>query len=232
MSEDNSKAKHQPHPGSRESLEKAGYQDKQIQDVHAQLMREKDEPTEGFTPVPLFTLFLFAIIVFWGGVYFTKYSGDFRWDVYDPNQRGESVVAEAPAFDPIARGSRVYRNRCAQCHQAEGQGVAGVYPTLVGTEWVTGSDERLVKILLHGLEGEIVVRGNTYNGAMPAFGPGPGGLNIGDRDIGAVVTFIRQAWGNNAEAISEERVAEVREAIGNRGPWDGAELLNLHPLSR
>lgn len=230
MSEDNSNAKSQPHPDSRESMEKAGYQDQQIQSVHSQLMREKEEPSEGFTPVPLFTLFLFAVIVFWGGVYLTKYSGDFRADVFDPHHRGGAVVTEAPAFDPIARGARVYRNRCAQCHQAEGQGVAGVYPPLAGTQWVTGSEERLIKILLYGLEGEIVVRGNTYNGAMPAFGPGPGGLNIGDRDIGAVLTFIRQAWGNNAGEITEEAVAAVRESIGNRGPWDGAELLSIHPL--
>ena len=217
-----------PHPDSKESLEKAGYQDRQMQRVHAQLMREKSEPTEGFSPMPIFTLFLFAVIVFWGGVYVTTYSGDFRWDVYDPHFQPDAAPREAPAFDPIARGRRVYTARCQQCHQADGQGTPGAYPPLVDTPWVLEDRERLVKILLHGLEGEIEVRGNTYNGAMPAFGPG--GLNIGDRDIGAVLTFIRQEWGNEADEITEEEVTSIREAVGPRGVWNAPDLLADHPL--
>ena len=52
------------------SLEKANMQDTDMQDIHAQLMREKEEPREGFSPIPIFLLFAFAALCFWGGVYF------------------------------------------------------------------------------------------------------------------------------------------------------------------
>jgi mono/diheme cytochrome c family protein len=215
---------------NKSTREKGKISDREIQSVHAQLEREKAEPTEGFAPIPIFILFVFAAVTFWAGVYIGKNSADFRWDVFDPNFDPASLSEERVfVFDPIARGRRVYTQQCAQCHQADGQGVPGLYPPLVATQWVLGTPEVPTKILLHGLAGEIVVNGNTYNGQMPAFGAS--GLNLSPRDIGAVLTFIRQEWGNDAAEIDEDFVVRVRDEVGPRtANWSAAELLQIHPI--
>jgi hypothetical protein len=79
---------------------------------------------------------------------------------------------------------------------------------------------RLKRILLHGLEGPIDVLGNSYNGAMPAF------VNrLTDEQIAAVLSYIRQSWGNDADRITPESVAATREAAMERTtPWSADEL--------
>ena len=159
-----------PSVKGRGSLEKAAMQDEHMQDVHAQLMREKEEPQEGFSPVPIFLMFIFAALCFWGGVYLVEHSGGYRWDAYSPDfdpNAGAPKPVEIALFD---RGAKVYRNQCAQCHQADGNGVLGVYPPLVASSWVTGHPQVVSRILINGLNGPILVKGSKYNGNMPAFG--------------------------------------------------------------
>ncbi|OYV47677.1 MAG: hypothetical protein B7X06_02925, partial [Verrucomicrobia bacterium 21-51-4] len=64
--------------------ENAAFGDAALQKVHSQLMREKEEPTEGFSPVPIFLIFVFGALMFWGGLYIANNSGGFRPDVFDP----------------------------------------------------------------------------------------------------------------------------------------------------
>ncbi|MEM1222494.1 MAG: cytochrome c [Verrucomicrobiota bacterium] len=221
-------SQNKPNAESKASLEKAAMQDVHMQDVHAQLMREKDEPHEGFSPIPIFLLFAFAALCFWGGVYFVENSGDFRWDAYDPNfdAGAEVVVVEIPLAE---RGAKIYRNQCAQCHQPGGDGVPGVYPPLAASRWVTESERRLSRILINGLNGPIEVAGNVYNGNMPAFGPG--GLNLKPRDVAAVLTYIRQEWGNTAPEISIEEMESFYVDYSSRStPWTADELLADHPM--
>lgn len=212
-----------PSSKSRESMEQAAMQDERMQDVHAQLMREKEEPHEGFSPVPIFLMFVFAALCFWGGVYLVEHSGDYRWDAYSPD-----FVAGADAPKPVQislfdRGAKVYRNQCAQCHQAEGNGVPGVYPPLVASDWVTGHPEVMARILINGLNGPIEVKGNTYNGNMPAFGPG--GLALSEKDIAGVITYVRQEWGNSASEVTEAMIADYSDLYNGRStPWTAAEL--------
>lgn len=218
-----------PHADSKSSLEKAAMQDADVQDVHAQLMREKSEPEEGFSPVPIFLLFVFAALCFWGGVYLIEYSGDFRWDVYDPEYDPVAAAAPRPEIPLFDRGAKVFRGQCAQCHQATGQGVPGAFPPLVGAKWVTGEEERLARILINGLNGPIEVKGSSYNGNMPAFGPN--GLNLKAKDIAGVLTYIRQEWGNAAADITPEAMEGYMESYGSRStPWTAAELLADFPM--
>ncbi len=208
---------------SREALEKAAMQDEHMQDVHAQLMREKEEPHEGFSPVPIFLMFVFAALCFWGGVYLVENSGGYRWDAYSPDfdpNAGAPKPVEISLFD---RGAKVYRNQCAQCHQAAGVGVPGVYPPLAGSEWVTGHPEVIARILINGLNGPIEVKGNTYNGNMPAFGPG--GLALSEKDIAGVITYVRQEWGNAASEVTEAMIADYSvDYSGRSTPWTAVEL--------
>jgi mono/diheme cytochrome c family protein len=207
-------------------LEQAAASDESIQAVHEHLLHVHAEPKEGYSWMPLFLLGFVSTMIFVVSIYFIHHRGGFSPLVYD--ERYDPVTmgskGEQAAVDPIVAGRRLYVQNCAQCHQANGQGVPGAFPPLVNSDWVTGSDERLIKVLLHGLQGPIEVAGNTYNGVMPAFGLGSP-FNWNDQRISQVLTFIRAEWGNAAEPISPERVTEVRTAVGARAAaWTAAEL--------
>jgi mono/diheme cytochrome c family protein len=105
-------------------------------------------------------------------------------------------------------------------------GLTGVFPPLVASDWVLEDDARLVQILLHGVEGELVVNGVAYNGLMPAF------PQLSDAELAAVLSYIRSDWGNDAPPITPEQVAEGRERFPDRGPWQGgAELDAAFPAN-
>ena len=118
------------------------------------------------------------------------------------------------------RGKRLFSN-CMSCHQANGRGQPPVYPPLRGSPSALGEPGRLIRIVLHGLEGEIEVDGVRYNQAMqvPPLGS--------DEDIAAVLTYVRSAWGNNADAISPEMVRTVRDQTkGRTRSWTIDDLSN------
>jgi mono/diheme cytochrome c family protein len=215
---------------SKSQLEQAGASDDSIQDVHAALLREKAEPSEGTVPVPLLLLALVGGLVFFSGVYLGRYSGGFDALTYNENApTGAAVAAAATPADPAAVGKRLFAQNCASCHQVTGQGLPGVYPPLAASEWVNGTEERTVRILLEGLSGPVTVAGNQFGAAqMPSFGPT--GANWKDDKIAAVLTYIRQEWGNKGAAVTVEQVAKVRTANGNRGKaWTSEELLKIAP---
>lgn len=208
---------------SHEALEKAAMQDGQVQDIHAQLMREKEEPHEGFSPVPIFLMFAFAALCFWGGVYLVHYSGGFQANAFSPDFDPKAGAPKPPELTLFERGARVYTKQCLQCHQADGNGVPGVYPPLDGSSWVTGHPQVVSRILISGLNGPIEVKGNTYNGNMPAFGSS--GLGLSSKDIAGVITYIRQEWGNEASDVTVATIDEYTGLYAGRStPWQAAEL--------
>lgn len=188
--------------------------------IHAPIMREKDRPSDGNQPIPLVLIFAFGALLLWGGWYLGAYSGGFAADVFDPRESGRPALAAEPApVDLVAVGRRVYAS-CSACHQGEGQGLAGAYPPLAGSEWVTGDPDTLIRILLHGMQGRVEVRGQSYNGLMPAWG------RLGDEELAGVMTYIRGAWGNGAPPVEPADVAKVRaETDGRKKPWTAASLL-------
>jgi mono/diheme cytochrome c family protein len=130
---------------------------------------------------------------------------------------------------PIEYGRFLYNagGSCATCHQPDGKGVPRAFPPLAGSERVTGPDDRLIRIVLHGLQGPTRAMGLDYEGAaMPAFGRVPGSaFNWTDEKVSAVLTYIRQEWGHRARWVSPERVAEIRLLDGDRPAWTEPELL-------
>lgn len=231
MSNDNSKLPPHVPVAQYETAEQAGANDQSIQKVHAILLREKAEPSEGFSPMPLFLLGLISALIFLCSVYVVHFRGDFDPLVYD--HRYDAAAAKAAAAAPkeltpeqvLASGKRLYQT-CAACHQATGLGVPGAFPPLAGSEWVVGNQERLIRVLLHGLNGPIKVKGADYNGAMPAFGKVTGGgYNWSDEKISHVLSYIRHEWGNNADFISKDKVSEVLLAEKARAKaWTQDEL--------
>jgi len=199
-----------------------------VAEVHASLLRERADPTDGYEPISLWLITLAFALVFWGGMYLVSHSGGFRADVFNSNLvawdgAGGAAADQGPP-DPMVVGKRVFTQYCTVCHQSTGQGVPGQFPPLAGSEWVLSQDwhgdNHLVKIVLNGLQGPVTVKGNPYNNAMAPWG---GVLN--DDQIAAVLTYIRNEWGNQAPPITPEFVANVRkQSEGRTEAWTQPDL--------
>lgn len=187
----------------------------------AQRQRENADPDENVRPLPWVLVMLLGAMAMWGAFYiYITPSGE------DSAYGDQRTVADlrppvALAGGPAAiDGKQVYVGKCVACHQATGLGVAGVFPPLAASEWVTGDEVVLTHILLHGINGEMVVKGNTYNGAMPAW------KSMSDGEIAAVITYIRGEWGNKAAPVLEATVKAQREATKDRTePYNGGKDL-------
>ncbi|MDG1279167.1 MAG: HEAT repeat domain-containing protein [Algoriphagus sp.] len=120
---------------------------------------------------------------------------------------------------------------CSTCHQADGGGLsASQFPPLRGTPWVTGSPERMIKVVLKGLMGEMEVAGKVYPGQVPMT-PYEGMLD--DTEVAAVLTYVRNSFGNNASAVSPDLVKKIRDEVKDKeGFWNPSELLKMHPLEK
>lgn len=118
---------------------------------------------------------------------------------------------------------------CITCHQADGKGLsASGFPPILGTNWVLGSEDRLIKLTLKGLLGPIEVLGKEYPGQVPMT-PYEGMLN--DNEIAAVLTYVRNSFGNQASAIKPDKVKEVRAAVADKtGFYSPEELLKEYPM--
>lgn len=109
----------------------------------------------------------------------------------------------------LAEGRSLYMAHCMMCHQPQGEGVAGMQPPLVGVASVTGDPGRLIEIIVKGIGRE--------RGQLPPTGQWRqemlGFDHLSDKEIAAVLTYIRQSWGNNAPAVSQEQVWEARQGM-------------------
>ena len=123
-------------------------------------------------------------------------------------------------------GPVLYQTYCSACHGAQGQGGAeGAAPPLAKSLWAQGDPDRMIKVVLHGLMGEIEVLGKDYNLVMP-----PQGAVLSDGQIAEILTHVR-SLGNGGEKVSTDRVAAVRAKYEEREAyWKGDELLKDHPL--
>lgn len=188
------------------------------------LFREQPLRPEGGEAPPMWLWMTIFGVVLFGAYYLGSYVGDFSpypWLQQPERARVESAAASA---EVSVDGAQIYSSRCASCHQANGQGVSGVFPPLDGTDWVTGDKGRIIRILLHGMQGAVEVQGVTYNGVMPAWGN-----QLSDEEIAAVITHVRQEWSNDATEVTADEVQRVRDATSGRvGAWTADEL-NANP---
>ncbi len=143
---------------------------------------------------------------------------------------GDTLAVDVKPLSPLQlqaqqQGERYFLARCATCHGVEGLGITGLAPALAGSAWVTESTERLVRIVLHGLQGPIDVAGTTWNGVMPGHGAVP---ELTDSVASGLLTYLHRAWGHTGRAVNPEFVAEVREQTSSRSSlWTAPELLAL-----
>lgn len=104
-------------------------------------------------------------------------------------------------------GEKVYKQYCISCHQADGGGVPNMNPPLINTTYVLGDKERLIKIVLKGLNENIEIDGETFTNPMPALSI------LKDQQIADVLTYVRNSFGNKASAVSASEVKAVRAKI-------------------
>ena len=198
-----------------------------VERLHRAIRREPRDPTEGREPTPRFMWAIIALVLFWGGWYLGRHGGEFglATHVAFANHPGDPTSASgapttAAITDPVAAGRDVFSKNCQACHQQTGAGVPGVFPPIVGSEWVTGSAATVVHILLNGLHQPITVAGVTYDGTMPAWRD-----VLTDEEIAAVASYIREWAPNAAPPVAPDVVTRLREATATRTtPWTEREL--------
>lgn len=211
-------------------LPQAGATDESLLAAHEKMLGKKPDDKAHYKLLPLVLLFVFSGIIFYAGTYLNHFSGSYDPSIFDEHGHPGGANAAPAKIDPIVLGRKSYEQVCSTCHQSTGLGLPGIYPPLAGSEWVDGSEDRVISIVLHGLKGPIHVKGTAFPGAaaMPVFGQVAGsGYNWSDEKIAAVITYIRQEWGNKAAAVTAEKVAELRKKEGDRAEWSEAELLKL-----
>lgn len=110
----------------------------------------------------------------------------------------------------MTKGEDVYKTggsggiACMTCHMENGEGTAGVFPPLKGAGDAMGDCATHAGYIINGLSGEIEVAGVKYNSAMPAQ------AGLSDYEMAAVMTYERNAWGNDLGVCSLEDVAKAR----------------------
>ena len=122
-----------------------------------------------------------------------------------PRVATASFAAAAPTGATVRKGQTLYASYCAACHQANGEGMTGVFPPLKGSAVVNRADAtKHIDIVLGGLEGARV-SGVTYTNPMPAFA-----ATLSDEDIAAIIDYERAAWGNHGSLVGPAQVASER----------------------
>ena len=139
---------------------------------------------------------------------------------------GPPEIDRTPVDVPsrFIEGRDLYMKACIECHQSDGKGVKDTFPPLVGSEWVKGNSDTMLRIVLGGLSGPVEINGMKFNGIMP------GHAHVGDDDIARIANFVRFAFGGvKEEPIKPAQVKALRPDIEKRKfvPWTAEELRAL-----
>lgn len=112
--------------------------------------------------------------------------------------------------EKIELGKRLFTTICAACHQPTGQGIPGRFPPLAGSDFLNSDKHRAIKIVVNGLQGEVLVNGQKFNNAMPQF-------PLTDQDIASALTYVYNSFGNSGKEVSPEEVSAVRSEMPEPG---------------
>jgi mono/diheme cytochrome c family protein len=205
-----------------------------ITEVHAAIKREHEEPSTGNMPMPVWLLVTSIVAVALAFAYVGIFHGGFSGEVFNERDSSPQLLfsetnkaagagAEVAAKEETLadQGKKIYAANCVACHQPTGLGVPNAFPPLSGSEYVMGSPKRLSMILLKGLQGPVEVKGAKFNGAMPAWEK-----VLTDKKIAAVLSYIRQEWGNKAPEVLPEQIEGSRKEFSARAEsWTAADIL-------
>lgn len=156
----------------------------------------------------------------------------FSW----PGHQNEAVVTSRNATRPvtpeeisvIAAGRLLFEQACAACHGLNGEGIRPLAPPLTNSDWIRGSENRLIRIALNGVAGPIHVDGIKYE--PPLTLPDMPAMHylLNDTQIASVLSYVRSEWGDGAALLSPDQIAKIRSETKNREtPWTEEELLKI-----
>jgi nitrite reductase (NO-forming) len=132
----------------------------------------------------------------------------------EPNLKAVSVAAKANASgtltqdDQVAAGRQLFTGTCSVCHQANGEGLPGVFPPLAGSSFVAMVEKKdkakLISIPLRGLTGKIIVNGKEYDSVMPPM------TQLTDDEVANILTYVLNSWGNPGGRVTKDEVTRMR----------------------
>lgn len=190
--------------------------------------REKDF-SQANSKLPWWFIVIFGYLAFFAFQYTSQNGGRFNYQVYEKFQNFAQLENSQPVGneDPLITLGKEKYALCAACHQPNGSGLANLAPPLAGSEWVLEhGPERIIRIVLNGLQGPISVKGQEWNLAM-----NPLGSSLSDEDVAAILSYVRTSWGNDAPLVSPDLVKQIRSEVTNsRSMWTASELLEV-PVS-
>ena len=116
-----------------------------------------------------------------------------------------AVPEVAGANKNAVDGKALYTANCAACHQANGEGLQGAFPSLKGSKIVTGDDlELYVDIIMNGYDAK------PEYGVMAAVGTN---MEFTEFDVAAIINYERSAWGNTGKEVTPEEVKKIIDLI-------------------
>jgi len=186
--------------------------------------KETVEPVAARTAFPVLFFVLLVLLLYCADMYLMANAGQFDPRIYSPYTSSNQLADFLPKSEGdllMAQGRRTYNTYCVPCHQSNGGGLAGQFPPLAGSDWLNGEGpNRIIRIVLNGAAGPFVVNGANYNNSMVPWRDG-----LSNEDIAAVLTYVRNEWGNKGPAIKPSEVQSIREATKDKGGnWTMEEL--------
>ena len=161
---------------------------------------------------------LLGVVLFGCFLHVENTGGAFRADVFQAGMKNPPPQANEPEEVKLYKRGALLYSACVGCHQPSGLGSTALnFPPLAGSDWVVREKpDRLIRIILNGVEGPIKVKDVTYDSPqMLAFRD----TFKEDFDVAAIATFIRgnAAWGNGAGFVTPEQVKAIRDATEKMG---------------
>ncbi len=185
------------------------------------------EPQTNAGTFPVWVLVALAVFAYGVALRLDDNDGDFSAQVFAPytsTKELEDMLPKDPERIVFLEGRKLYSQNCAACHQASGLGSAGQFPPLAGSDWVnTEGPNRIIRLVLHGIQGPIKVNGLDYNNAMV-----PWKDNMTDQQVASVISYVRRNkdWNHSFSGVTPEEVKKIRDADKSRtAPWSAEELL-------
>ena len=189
---------------------------------------DEREPSMGHGAVflPMWLVGLLGFLIYWSCNFIDQRSGKFNELVYEPylstNELGSLNLKSVDVDYELGRVQ--FKILCSPCHQESGLGSPGLAPSLVGSEWVTAvGPNRLIRLVQTGVTGPIKVKDTEWNLVMP-----PMGATLEDKQLAAVLYYVRNSWGNKASKVTADQVKKIRAELGGRSePHTAEELLKI-----
>lgn len=133
-------------------------------------------------------------------------------DRANPNLKAVTVATTAATAgaltvaEQVKAGEALFAGTCSTCHQANGQGMEGVFPPLAKSDYIAADPKRVPNAILHGLQGPVTVNGKDYNSVMPPM------TQLTDDEVANISTYVLNSFGNPGGSITKDEAAAIRKA--------------------